>query len=375
MPAAEVLSAIRKTTDKPIRYVLDTHHHGDHAYGNEVWAKEGAKIIASKATARLMEERGPRQFAEAKTGNDGPKYIGESGFKTPDISFDEKYVLDDGVQRVEFLHVGHMHTAGDAVAYLPKHQILCTGDACVNGAFNFMGHSNSASWIRCLEKLEGLDVKLICPGHGLPSGKELLQKQKRYFQDMREHIDKGLKSGKDLPAITASLDLPWYKEWTGKEARQIEDNVKHVHEELQGKIKHDALGLGPDWIEGRSYCRLTPGWERPRKVVLPNLSPSRRAELRELLPDVEFCYARNQVEAERLAEGADAVIGFSVTSAAALKSLHWVQLPPGTTRITAPLRNLGISVTTTRETLSQWPHLRENLNRFARGDALLGVVE
>ena len=64
------------------------------------------------------------------------------------------------------MHFGHTHTTGDAVAYLPKHKILCTGDACVNGAFNYMGHSNSASWIKCLEEMEKLDVDIVCPGHG-----------------------------------------------------------------------------------------------------------------------------------------------------------------------------------------------------------------
>ena len=57
-------------------------------------------------------------------------------------------MLDDGKQRVEFLFMGHAHTAGDAVAWLPKHGILCTGDACVNGAYNFMGHSDSGSWVK-----------------------------------------------------------------------------------------------------------------------------------------------------------------------------------------------------------------------------------
>src|SRR5947208_2833211 len=87
-------------------------------------------------------------------------------FRYSSISVDDKYVLDDGTQRVEFLHFGHSHTIGDAVAYLPKHKILCTGDACVNGSFNFMGHCNSLSWIKCLEKMEKLDIDLIFPGHG-----------------------------------------------------------------------------------------------------------------------------------------------------------------------------------------------------------------
>ena len=63
--AGDVIAAIRKTTDKPIKYVLDTHHHGDHAYGNCVWAKEGAKIVAHRSAARLLLTNGPKQWADA----------------------------------------------------------------------------------------------------------------------------------------------------------------------------------------------------------------------------------------------------------------------------------------------------------------------
>lgn len=239
--AGDVVAAIKKTTNKPIKYVLDTHHHGDHAYGNCIWAKEGAQIVASKNAARLLMVNGPKQWEnEGMTRKD----VKDNVLKQADISFDDEYVLDDGTQRVEFRHFGHSHTAGDAVAYLPKHKILCTGDACVNGAFNYMGHANSASWIASLTKMERLDVDMICPGHGKVTTKDLLAKQRRYFEDMRKHVKAGIDGKKSLDDITSSLDMPWYKEWTGKDAKEIKDNVKHVYQELEGNVQWDKLGRG-----------------------------------------------------------------------------------------------------------------------------------
>src|SRR5262245_5008834 len=174
--AGDVIEAIKKTTDKPIKYVLDTHHHGDNAYGTAVWAKAGAKVIAHKNCARLLKSNGPKQWEEAAKGR---KDVRESELKQVDESFDDKLVIEDDTQKIEFLFLGHAHTPGDAVAYLPKHKILCTGDACVNGAFNYMGHSNSASWIQCLDKMAKLDVKLVCPGHGKITTRDLCEKQKR----------------------------------------------------------------------------------------------------------------------------------------------------------------------------------------------------
>jgi cyclase len=243
--AGDVLADIKKTTKKPIKYVLDTHHHGDHAYGNCIWAKEGAQIIASKPTTRLLKTNGPKQWADASTGPMGRADLKKNELKQADITFEDSYVLDDGSQRVEIYAFGHAHTSGDAVAYLPRQKILCTGDACVNGAFNFMGHSNSGSWIKCLDKMQKLEVRLVCPGHGKVATRDLLGTQKRYFAEMRTTIKKGIEDKKSLEDIVASIDMPWYKDWTGKEAREIKDNIKHVYDELSGKIDYERIGLGP----------------------------------------------------------------------------------------------------------------------------------
>jgi glyoxylase-like metal-dependent hydrolase (beta-lactamase superfamily II) len=243
--AGDVIADIKKTTNKPIKYVLDTHHHGDHAYGNAVWAKEGAKIVASTNTARLLKTSGPKQWEEAAKDR---KDIRDSELKQVDITFDDKYELKDDTQHVIFMHFGHMHTPGCASAYLPKHKILCTGDACVNGAFNFMGHSNSASWIKCLEAMDKLEVDLVCPGHGKLARRELFALEKRYFSDLRAAVKKGIDDKKSVDEITKGLDFPWYKEWTGvnvAETAMNKDNVKHVYNELMGKVDHDRLGAGP----------------------------------------------------------------------------------------------------------------------------------
>src|SRR5215475_13068023 len=88
--AGDVVAAIRKTTDKPIRYVVDSHHHGDHAYGNAVFAKAGATVIAQTNCARLLRINGPKEFAEAGQGKEGRKDIRDSYLKVPDLIFDEK---------------------------------------------------------------------------------------------------------------------------------------------------------------------------------------------------------------------------------------------------------------------------------------------
>ena len=259
--AADVIADIKKTTKKPIKYVLDTHHHGDHAYGNCIWAKEGAKIVAHKSCERLLKTNGPMAWEMAAKDR---KDIKDNELKQVDISFEDDFVLDDGTQRVEFRYFGHCHTAGDAGAYLPKHKILCTGDACVNGSFNYMGHCNSASWALNLGKLEKLDIDMVCPGHGKVASKELLGKQKRYFDELRAEVKKGIDAKKNVDEIAMGLDMAWYKEWTGKAAKENKDNIKHVFDELNGKVQHDRLGFNAEPL-------MWPGDRDTTPVGLPSV--------------------------------------------------------------------------------------------------------
>jgi glyoxylase-like metal-dependent hydrolase (beta-lactamase superfamily II) len=380
--AGDVIAAIKKTTDKPIRYVLDTHHHGDHAYGNAVFAQAGASIVAQAACAKLLRVNGPKEFEDAGKAPTGRKDVRESRLKAPSVVFDDKLVLDDGKQRVEFYFFGHAHTPGDAFTYLPKHKILCTGDACVNGAFNFMGHSDSASWIRVLEKAQKLDVKMVCPGHGPVAGKDLLETQKRYFVELRQQVKKGLDANETLADIKKHIDMPWYKEWTTVTPSPA--NVEHVYNELSGKITPTDLSEDFGIFEGPSPTKDTPGWTKPRRIVVPNLMPARLAQLKVVAPEIEFIPAKTAEDAAKVCGDADAVIGFCTPEIVkAGKNLRWIQ-SGNKGKLSDELRTSKIVLTDLQRIANgqspealdrQWRLQRENVRRFVAGERLLCVVD
>jgi phosphoglycerate dehydrogenase-like enzyme/glyoxylase-like metal-dependent hydrolase (beta-lactamase superfamily II) len=323
--AADVIAAVKKTTDKPIRYVLDTHHHGDHAYGNAVFGQEGASIVAQTNCARWLRLSGAKEFEEAGKGRTGRKDVRESKLKVPNVVFDDKLVLDDGNQRVEFLFLGHAHTPGDAFAYLPKQKLLCTGDACVNGAYNYMGHGDSASWIRVLERAQQLDIKYVLPGHGPIAGKDLLEKQKHYFVELRQQVAKGIEAGQAFGDILKSIDMPWYKEWTTVTPSPA--NVEFVYNELTGRVAPWDLTEEYGITEGPSPTKDTPGWAAPKRIIVPNLMPADLAQLKRIAPKIEFVPVKDAAEAAREAADADAVLGFSTPEivTAGGKRLRWIQ--------------------------------------------------
>jgi cyclase len=206
--AREVIRAVRTTTDKPIRFAFDTHHHGDHAYGNQVYADQGATAVAH---AGVLDEL--RRYETAYYGGAPGRWEDEakaredvraSRLKPPSVLFPNQLFFDDGKQRVELVHFGLAHTHGDAFAWLPKERILFSGDACVNGPFNYVGDGNIGSWVKTLDGPRALGVQVLCPGHGPRGAAEILGDQQAYFRRVLELTESRLTK---LPAGQARAQI------------------------------------------------------------------------------------------------------------------------------------------------------------------------
>ena len=89
-------------------------------------------------------------------------------------------------------------TRGDGFVYLPKEQVLCTGDAAVNGPYNYTAHANIANWPNVMRAAQKLKVAHVLPGHGVPGGKEILAGQERYMVDLHKQVKNAVDKGKKL---------------------------------------------------------------------------------------------------------------------------------------------------------------------------------
>jgi cyclase len=211
-----VVPKIKDTTDKPVRIVFDTHHHADHAYGNQVWINAGAVPVAYVGAIEEMKkvETGyyggpPGRWEEAAKKR--PDVAG-SKLKPPSVLFPKEMFIDDGHERVELRWYGVAHTHGDAVAWMPKEKILFTGDVCVNGPHNNVNDGDVAQWIQTLERLKALGAVTVCPGHGPMGGPEIIADQQAYFVALQQQVRALIDAHKTpadvkaaLPALAATL--------------------------------------------------------------------------------------------------------------------------------------------------------------------------
>jgi cyclase len=207
--ANEIIPKIRALTEKPIRFAFDTHHHGDHAYGNQVWVDNGATPVAHTGVVEEMKRyetgyydgRPGRWEDTAKSRED----VKNSKLKPPSVLFPKELIFDDRKRRVELIHLGIAHTHGDAWAFLPKERILFSGDACVNGPYNFVGDGSVEKWIGTLAAAKKLGAKTLCPGHGPRGTYNVLDDQQAYFSGLRDSVGLLVHAKKSAKEIKAAI--------------------------------------------------------------------------------------------------------------------------------------------------------------------------
>ena len=206
--AQEIIPKIKAVTEKPIRFAFDTHHHGDHAYGNQVWVDNGAVPVAHAGVIDELKkyETGyyggpPGRWEDAAKSR---KDVAASKLKPPTLLYNKDMIFDDGNHRVELLYFGVAHTHGDGFAWLPKEKILFTGDACVNGPYNYMGDGDSEQWVSTLAAAKKLGAKTICPGHGPIGTGQVLEDQQSFFVELRKEVKKY--AGKKPEEVKAAVE-------------------------------------------------------------------------------------------------------------------------------------------------------------------------
>ncbi|MCX6620016.1 MAG: MBL fold metallo-hydrolase [Acidobacteria bacterium] len=240
--ARRVMEDARKVSKKPVKMVFDTHHHGDHFYGNPVWTRMGAVTIAHQGVADEIKRVEPERWRVNIPRRKDVAELKLSEPEPPQKTFTESpYVINDPLRRVEFHFFGWAHTRGDGLVYLPKERVLATGDVVINGPHNFTGDANIANWPKVIRKVQKLDAVHILPGHGPLGGREMMDGQIRFFAELQQAIASARKSGKKLEDLvtirngsaraTSVVLSPAVKTWVGPGfPAQVRDAYREVDE-------------------------------------------------------------------------------------------------------------------------------------------------
>ncbi len=218
-PLAEKIQAVLKSlgiTDKPVRFVINTHYHGDHTGGNAPFSNAGSTVIAQDNVRKRLESGGT-------AGNGGSiKMENKPAEKAalPIITFEHDVTVHLNGEDIHALHFPSGHTDGDSIIFFPKNNVVHMGDDFVRYGFPFIDVSSGGSvqgMIAAMEKATAqlpADVKVI-PGHGAISNLDDVREFTKMLKETSAVVQKALDAHRTLEQMKQEKILDAWKKWSG----------------------------------------------------------------------------------------------------------------------------------------------------------------
>jgi len=242
--ARALVADLKAVTTKPVRYVVDSHYHYDHSFGNQVFPSE-VQVIGHDNTRRRMltnvmeqytflnsvqpvparvdalkqriaQESDPQQKTalERQVANSLAylEQVKEVKVTPPNLTFDRTMTLYRGGREIRLEYLGRGHTDTDVVVLLPRERIVCTGDL-MESVVSYMGDSFPEDWIATLERLKALDFETVMPGHGVVfKGKTKITAFQKYLREVITQAAALRRQGLSADDAAQKVDVTSYKE-------------------------------------------------------------------------------------------------------------------------------------------------------------------
>jgi len=190
---------IKAVTDQPVKLVFNENGQGHAMLGNSYWDEQGVPIVAHEDAAQEIEDYGAQSLATMERINqeqhEGTQIV------LPTETFAESYVVERGDFRIEARYLGPAHSPGDIVVWLPKQELVISGDMAFHERMlPIFEHTYTADWLDTWEtEFEALDATYVIPGHGHPTNMAQVRRYTRdYLVYLREKIGAHLDAGGDL---------------------------------------------------------------------------------------------------------------------------------------------------------------------------------
>jgi glyoxylase-like metal-dependent hydrolase (beta-lactamase superfamily II) len=239
--AGLVIERVRSVTDKPIKYVVLSHYHAVRVLGASAYKAQ--EILASEKCRAMIAERGqedwdseygrfPRLFRAAES---------IPGLTWPTVTFKERMTLYLGKRRVDLIHIGRAHTAGDIVAYVPDANVVFSGDIVEYKSACYCGDAHFSDWPATLARLGAFKAEALVPGRGdalvgVDTVAEGIALTRDFLRDTYEPVKRAVARGAPLKecfdAAIAAM-RPKYSTWPIFEHCQP-FNIARAYDEAQG---------------------------------------------------------------------------------------------------------------------------------------------
>jgi len=275
-PAAArgLVEGVKTLTDKPVKYVFNTHYHFDHAHGNQIFGDDveiiGHDFVRTMLKTDVLTQRTNRSFTEgipaqidqlqarlSRTEDVAERQrmetqlriqeahwtaIQETRPTPPNVTYSDTLTLVKGGREVQLHFPGRGHTGGDTLVFLPQERIVFTGDFFVGrpgaGGLPYMGDGYVEEWPASLDRLRALDFDIMVPGHGLPfREREQIEHLQGYLRDLNRQVTSLHAEGVSAEDVPGRVDLSAHAEHYGQRVAMVDPRaVLRMYELLQVKM-------------------------------------------------------------------------------------------------------------------------------------------
>ncbi len=240
----ELLATYARVRPSAVKQVVNTHHNGDHCWGNQLFTD--AEIIGHRLCAEGFGKERPETMQMIRDAADSPD-AGLAAFarqlaawdftgielRPPTRLVDDRLTLDVGGVRVDLLYVGPAHTQGDLLVHLPEQKIVFTGDVLFRLCTPIGWEGTYAKWGEALDTIVALAPDVVVPGHGPVCGVEGPKEMKAYLAYVRAESKTFFDQGLSELEAARRIDLGPYAGWT--EPQRLMFNVARAYREFRGE--------------------------------------------------------------------------------------------------------------------------------------------
>jgi glyoxylase-like metal-dependent hydrolase (beta-lactamase superfamily II) len=243
----ESMELYRSVTPEPPARLVNTHHNGDHCWGNQLYAEVGTEIIGHRLCAEHMgTDVTPSMLlalAETPVGEvpESFRFLADAArqfdfhdieLTPPTTLLDDELVIDvDGLE-VRVLYVGPAHTADDVIVHVPERGVVFTGDILFHRCTPIGWEGTNAKWVEALELIERLDPEVVVPGHGPLATTEGVRELRDYLVFVHEEARTHYDAGHSVLDACLAIDLGPFAAWT--EPERLASNVERSYREFRG---------------------------------------------------------------------------------------------------------------------------------------------
>ncbi len=225
----KLLAAVKKLTDKPIRFVIDTEVHNDHTFDHFIFSPPAIVINHEGATEGMKKNTDPKR-AETLAAQSPEMREAVKGYRmvTPHIEYKNRMTINLGERTFELIYLKNVHSEADEAIWLPKERVLFAASAAnVRTIINLRPFVRIQDVLASYKLMKSLNPEIVVPGHGAVSTTKIFDEYEGFYTLLLKRVTDMARQGKSLDEIKKELKMPEYADWAGQDRLGVNIDVAY----------------------------------------------------------------------------------------------------------------------------------------------------